>query len=412
MYAYAFLDDFVLLYPVYALLFADTGLSTAEISSLFVVWALTSILVEVPSGVWADAYSRRRLLALAPLVTAAGYAAWTFFPSYGSFALGFVLWGAGGAIRSGTLQALVYEELAALGRAGSYARLTGRAEAVGMIAVMAATGLATPVMAAGGYLAVGVASVAALLLGALVARRFPESRAAPGPGSSPSADEPGAVPAAEPGADSAVEPSGLPSDGSVARSGHEEGLRAVLRAGLAEVRHTPAVRSAMVLVVVLMGVYSLDEYLPLLAGATGAGDAAVPLLVLLVTAATALGGWFAGRGTRWAAPALAVAAVALAAGALSGRPAGMVLVAAAYGVFQWSMTAAETRLQGHLTDRSRATVTSIAGLGADLVTTPVYALYGLGSTWLGPGPLFALAAVVYVLIALGLWLGGRRPAKE
>ena len=34
LYGYAFLDDFVLLYPVYALLFADAGLSTAEISSL------------------------------------------------------------------------------------------------------------------------------------------------------------------------------------------------------------------------------------------------------------------------------------------------------------------------------------------------------------------------------------------
>ena len=46
----ALLGDFVLHYPVYALLFADAGLSTAEIQSLFAVWSLTGLCWEVPSG--------------------------------------------------------------------------------------------------------------------------------------------------------------------------------------------------------------------------------------------------------------------------------------------------------------------------------------------------------------------------
>ncbi|WP_248959724.1 MFS transporter [Sphaerisporangium perillae] len=357
----------MLLYPVYAVLFAGTGLSTAEISSLFVIWAATSLLLEVPSGLWADAFSRRRLLVVAPLLTASGYAAWTFFPSYASFAIGFVLWGAGGALRSGTLQALVYEELARVGRSSAYARLMGRSEAISTAAIMAATVLAAPVLAMGGYLAVGCASVAVTLLGALAGRSFPESR-----GPSPEG----------------------------------QGFGTVLRDGVREVRRAPRVRSALVLVVVLMGAGALDEYIPLLAESTGAGASAVPLLVLLVTAGTTLGGWFAGRGTRWAAPALALAAGCLAAGALDGRPAAMILVAVAYGIFQWAMTAAEARLQDRIADRARATVTSMAGFGADAVTVPVYAAYGLGSTRLGPGPLYALAAILYLLIALALWRGG------
>jgi hypothetical protein len=60
-YAYAFLDDFVLLYPAYPLLFADNGMSGWQISSLFVLWSATGILLEVPSGVWADSRSRRVL---------------------------------------------------------------------------------------------------------------------------------------------------------------------------------------------------------------------------------------------------------------------------------------------------------------------------------------------------------------
>ncbi|GAB3373466.1 hypothetical protein GCM10027452_31840 [Micromonospora halotolerans] len=111
LYAYAFLTDLVLLYPVYTLLFADTGLSVGQISSLFVLWSAAGILLEVPSGAWADAVSRRLLLCLAPLLTAAGFALWVLVPSYPAFAAGFLLWGAGGALRSGALEALVWTEL-------------------------------------------------------------------------------------------------------------------------------------------------------------------------------------------------------------------------------------------------------------------------------------------------------------
>jgi len=35
---------------VYSLLFADAGLSTARISTLFVIWSVVSFVFEVPSG--------------------------------------------------------------------------------------------------------------------------------------------------------------------------------------------------------------------------------------------------------------------------------------------------------------------------------------------------------------------------
>jgi MFS family permease len=359
----------VLLYPVYAVLFADNGLSAAEMSSLFVIWSVSSFVLEVPSGLWADVFSRRRLLVISPVLVACGYALWTFLPSYASFAAGFVLWGAGGALRSGTLQALVYEELARVGASGSYVRLIGRSETVRTTAVVAASALAAPVFAAGGYLAVGIASVAVTLLGAVAGWSFPETRTA---------------------------------------SERGESYAKVLRDGIREVRRAPPVRNALVLITVLMSAGALEEYIPLLAASTGVSASTVPLVVLLVTVGTALGGWFAGRGARWAAPALAVAAGFLAAGAASGRPEGMVLVAAAYGVFQWATAAAEARLQERIADGARATVTSMAGFGSDVTAVLVYVAYGLGSTWAGPGPLFTLAAAPFLLIALALWRSGRR----
>ena len=125
------------------------------------IWSVTGFVLEVPSGIWADAVSRRLLLALAPLLSGAGYALWVLAPSYEAFALGFVLWGAQGALQSGALEALVYEELERDGAEDRYPRLMGRATALGTIAAGVATGLAAPVFAAGGFEAVGAASVLA-----------------------------------------------------------------------------------------------------------------------------------------------------------------------------------------------------------------------------------------------------------
>ncbi|TQM75364.1 putative MFS family arabinose efflux permease [Thermopolyspora flexuosa] len=361
---------------MYTVLFTRTGLSPAEISSLFAVWSLTAFAAELPSGVWADTFSRRRLIVAGPLVTAAGFTLWIVTPSYPAFAAGFVLWGLGQALISGALEALVYEELERAGAAASYARVLGRATAVRTTAVMVASALAGPVLTAGGYPALGVASVATLLVAAAIGRSFPESGAR--------------------GRDRRAV-----ADGETAVAAY---LR-VLRTGLAEVRTTAPVRRALAYAAVLMGLNALDEYLPLLALATGVAEPAVPLLVLLFTTGDAVGGWLAGRGERWEALALAVAAACLAAGSLLGTPAAMVLVAAAFGVFRWAITAAEARLQARVGDEARATVASMTGFASEIAALAVFGSYALGSAWADPGPLFAAAAVPYLLLALARRFG-------
>ncbi|MFG3656425.1 MFS transporter [Streptomyces sp. NPDC047706] len=375
LYGYAFLDDFVLLYPVYALLFGDNGLSLGQISSLFALWSVTGVLLEVPSGAWADAVSRRLLLLLGPLLTAAGFALWVLIPSYGAFALGFVLWGAGGALGSGALEALVYEELDRHGAAGTYARVTGRARAVGLVAVMAAMGLAGPVLALGGYPLVGAASVLTCLLTAAVATRFPEHRAA---------------------------------------AAGSDGWFAALRAAG---RPERPVTAALLLVTAVGSVWgALDEYTPLLVRDTGVPDWAVPYLLLLVWTGATAGSLLAGPaerlGTAGFAGLLAGSALALAAGALARSPAGLVLVALAFGGFQLANVLADARLQRQIDDGARATVTSIAGLGTELATVAVFGAYAAVGSATGHGTAFAVFAVPYLVTAAAVAVArrGRAPS--
>ncbi|NEB05904.1 MFS transporter [Streptomyces sp. SID13726] len=376
LYGYAFLDDLVLLYPVYALLFADTGLPLWQISSLFALWSLTAVVLEVPSGAWADTVSRRRLLWIGPLLTATGFTLWVTVPSYGAFALGFVLWGAGGALGSGSLEALVYDEMERLGATDRYARVMGRTRAARLLATVAAMGLAGPVLALGGYPAVGAASVLACLLAAVTATRLPEHR--------------------------------VPAEKGNTR------WSATLRAGVAEARADRSVRGALLLIPAVAAVWgALDEYVSLLIRDLGVAEETVPYLVLLVWAIVTVGSLFAGPaerlGTRGLAALIAGAALALAVGAGMRTPAGIALVGLAFAGFQLAEVLADVRLQHRIDDARRATLTSVASLGTELVTVAVFGAYTLLGSSLAHSTVFVILSVPYLVTALVL---GGRPRNE
>jgi predicted MFS family arabinose efflux permease len=379
VHAYAAFEEFILLYPLYALLFHDTGLSVAQISSLFVIWSLTGVLVGVPAGAWADVVPRRLLLAAAPLFAATAFTLWLTMPSYWAFALGFALWGVGGSLSSGAFEALVYSELDHRGAADRYARVMGTARALGVAAVGTATLLAVPVMAAGGYPAIGAASVAACALCCAAALAMPEHRsAAPSPGAGPGATRTAAA-----------------------------RYTAVLRDGLAEAASSRPVRGAIALVVVVTALWGvLDEYVPLLADEAGVPARTVPVVVLVVWVLVTVGGLLAGAADRLPPAALAavtaLAAVAVAAGALLGSPVGWVLLGLGFGACQMVSVVADARLQERITGPARATVTSLAGLGTDALTVAAYAFYAGAFALVGHAAAFALVAVPYLLVAVAL----------
>lgn len=122
---WALLADTIPLYPLYALLFADTGLSGSQISALFAIWSAVGVLAEVPSGAVADRFSRRGCLVAAGVLQAVGYLGWVLLPGFAGFAAGFVLWGLGGSLISGAQQALLYDGLAAAGAQDRYAQVSG-----------------------------------------------------------------------------------------------------------------------------------------------------------------------------------------------------------------------------------------------------------------------------------------------
>lgn len=372
------------------MIFADHGLSGAQISSLFVLWSAVVFALEIPSGAWADTFSRRMLLTLGPALSGAGFALWTFLPSYPAFAAGFVLWGLQSATRSGTLESLVYDELRTHGATARYARLASRSRAIGLTAGLVATAGATPLFALGGYRLVGAVSVASCLMMAVVGAGFPA---------------PPRRPAGTPGPDE--DDAELGSEAK-ARGGYV----AMLRAGVAESMSSPPVRRIVLLAAALSGMLALDEYFPLLATSVGAGPVEVPLLVLLPSMGTVLGALAAERYATAHRNGLALVigagAVGVGAGAALAHPAGFLLVAIGYGLVQLALVVAEIRLQDTIEGPARATVTSVYGFGAEVIAVLMYATYGVGSVALDPPAMLAVLALAPLGIAIVLAVSGPR----
>jgi hypothetical protein len=137
----------------------------------------------------------------------------------------------------------------------------------------------------------------------------------------------------------------------------------------------------------------------------GAATVAVPLLLVAPTVAAAVASAAAGRFAAVRAGRLAAAtgvgALLLAAGALVPHPAGMLPVAVALGVFQLGIVLTDARLQDSITGPVRATVTSVAAVGAEAVALVVILAFAVGSRWWGVPALVALCAAPLLGLA---WL--------
>ncbi|MCP2180939.1 Major Facilitator Superfamily protein [Prauserella alba] len=362
------------LYPLYALLFSAHGLSDAEISALLAVWSLTGVVAEVPTGALADRFSRTGSMAAGGAVQALAYVLWTAFPGFAAFAAGFVLWGVGGTLVSGAVEAWLYDSLVELGEPERFRRIYGRLDACELLAQVPAALGATVLLPLGGFELVGWVSVATCLGAATATVRLPE----------PARSDDGAVSAA--GGVATTEPA-------------EPGYVATLRAGIVAAARGPGVRSALLVVALLTSFDNIEEYFGLLAEDWHVPVQWVPLAVLGIPLAGAVGALIAARvRDAWATPLLAAGVVLFAVAGLWAHPAGLALVAVFYALYRAVLVVVEARLQERITSDARATVTSIAGVGTELAGLVLFAAWALA----GLPAALVLAALIALAVTPGL----------
>ena len=374
LYALAFIDEFGPVYAVWTLWFNDNDVSTGQISTVFVIWALIVLVLEIPSGALADRVDRRRLLATAFAVRALGITTWLVWPTAEGLLIGTALWAMHDALASGTWEAMIHDELTAIGDDLSYPTVMARLSQFSNLGVATGTLLGAALLSEQVGIVVGLATLGWLTV------------------------------AAHAGSISLV--ATMPDVRWVTDTGEPTSFRAylgTLRAGVAEARRVRVIGRLVVLGALLEGLFLFDEYIPLLSRARGGSDGAAPVIVFVVWIALLIGGEVAARRPDVGGATVGIALIGgtgvTAAALLTGPVWTLALMAVGYGIHQVAWIPTDARLQERASPRTRATVTSVRGFGSGVVSMAFFAVVALMAN--GDDPTPGLVATLVLLAVTG-----------
>lgn len=156
LYIYKFISQCLPIYAFYTILFLERGRSVADIAVLLALWSAFTIVFEVPSGILADRWNRRNMLAIAAVLQGMCFIVWFFSHTLLMFAVGFVFWAVAGSFSSGTEEGMIYDNLKSDGRESEFAGVYGKAR------FYANAGTITGIITAG--LIAGVVSIETMTL--------------------------------------------------------------------------------------------------------------------------------------------------------------------------------------------------------------------------------------------------------
>jgi MFS family permease len=109
--AYGFLKNLRFFEPFIILIFRDAGLTFLQIGLLYSIRDVANNILEIPTGVFADSFGRRKAMVLAFSCYICSFMVFFFFADFLIYALAMVLFAFGEAFRSGTHKALILEYL-------------------------------------------------------------------------------------------------------------------------------------------------------------------------------------------------------------------------------------------------------------------------------------------------------------
>ncbi len=126
LYGFAFFNKFLLLTPVYAIYMQANGLSDLQLSTMFIVSAIGTILGQVPITYITNRIGQRWSMIIGQVLKATAILLWLVFSNPVGFVIGMFLWGVQAGFRSVAFEGLVYDSVAAFGGRRDYSRILGR----------------------------------------------------------------------------------------------------------------------------------------------------------------------------------------------------------------------------------------------------------------------------------------------
>ncbi len=126
LYGYYFFHNFILAYVIERLYWEQRGMTIQHVVYTEIIYAVIIIILEVPTGYWADAWSRKNLIVLGSIFTCLEFVILIFAHEFWHFALAVGVAAIQKALCSGATNALLYDSLKAADREKDFEKILGR----------------------------------------------------------------------------------------------------------------------------------------------------------------------------------------------------------------------------------------------------------------------------------------------
>jgi DHA3 family tetracycline resistance protein-like MFS transporter len=153
------------------------GLTAFQLVMVGTTLEISAFLFEIPTGVVADAYSRRTSIIIGYFLMGAGFLVMGLFPAFLPILLAQVIWGLGYTFTSGASQAWISDEI---GEEPAN-KLFMRATQVGLVASLLGMGLAVPIGANNVAMPIIVGALGVICIGFVLIVIMPENGFQPTP---------------------------------------------------------------------------------------------------------------------------------------------------------------------------------------------------------------------------------------
>lgn len=120
-----------LVMPIVVLFYKSNGMTMQDIFTLQAVYSVTLMILEIPTGWFADFAGRRTSILTGSFFGFVGYLIYSTSSGFWEFAVAETVLGAGMSLVSGADSALLYDSLASAGKERNYTRYEGRITSIG-----------------------------------------------------------------------------------------------------------------------------------------------------------------------------------------------------------------------------------------------------------------------------------------
>lgn len=126
LYGYYFFHNFILAYVIERLYWEQRGMTIQHVVYTEIMYAVIIIILEIPTGYWADAWSRKNLIVLGSIFTCLESVILIYAHEFWHFALAVGLTAIQKALCSGAINALLYDSLKVMAREKDFEKILGR----------------------------------------------------------------------------------------------------------------------------------------------------------------------------------------------------------------------------------------------------------------------------------------------